>query len=137
LYYLLQDWEYPGVPGEAGNIISPADTDNFLKFLQLLRKKFGSDYRISAAVSVKGFMGADGKYLNDTKAFSKVLDYITIMVRYILLHSKNNGRAHPTRLLRLTIYMSAGLGQNFLDQMHRFSILAQTQTHNFQYQELS
>ncbi|POW22717.1 hypothetical protein PSHT_00910 [Puccinia striiformis] len=73
------DWEYPGVPGQEGNIISPSDTDNFLKFLQILRKKFGPDYRISAAVSVKGFMGADGKYLKDTKAFSKVLDYITIM----------------------------------------------------------
>ncbi|KAA1089431.1 hypothetical protein PGT21_018009 [Puccinia graminis f. sp. tritici] len=73
------DWEYPGVPGEEGNIISPSDTENFLKFLKILRKKFGHDYRISAAVSVKGFMGADGKYLKDTKAFSKVLDYITIM----------------------------------------------------------
>jgi len=85
------DWEYPGVAGEKGNIVSPADTANFLKFLRILRKKLGGDYRISAAVSVKGLMGADGKYLKDTKAFSEVLDYITIMA-YDIYVSGSGGK---------------------------------------------
>ncbi|OAV95374.1 hypothetical protein, variant [Puccinia triticina 1-1 BBBD Race 1] len=89
------DWEYPGVPGEEGNIISPLDTENFLKFLKLLRKKFGRNYRISAAVSVKGFMGADGKYLKDTKAFAKVLDYITIMAYDIYVAGAGRSLSGP------------------------------------------
>ncbi|OAV98368.1 hypothetical protein PTTG_25635 [Puccinia triticina 1-1 BBBD Race 1] len=32
------DWEYPGVPGNDGNIISKDDSANYLKFLQTLRQ---------------------------------------------------------------------------------------------------
>lgn len=73
------DWEYPNVPGLDGNILSRDDSANFLKFLKVLRNVLGPDSRISAAVSVHGFMGADGNYLKDHKPFSDYLDFITIM----------------------------------------------------------
>ncbi|OAV99483.1 hypothetical protein PTTG_06669 [Puccinia triticina 1-1 BBBD Race 1] len=73
------DWEYPGVPGNDGNIISKDDSANYLKFLQTLRQVLGPKARISAAVAVHGFMGSDGNYLTDHKAFAEVLDFITIM----------------------------------------------------------
>lgn len=73
------DWEYPNVPGNDGNILSKDDSANLLKFLQTLREVLGPKARLSAAVSVHGFMGADGNYLTDHKAYAKVLDFITIM----------------------------------------------------------
>ncbi|EGG02959.1 family 18 glycoside hydrolase, partial [Melampsora larici-populina 98AG31] len=73
------DWEYPNVPGQDGNQISKDDSANFLKFLQVLRIELGPQSRISAAVSVHGFMGSDGEYLKDHKSYAKVLDFITIM----------------------------------------------------------
>lgn len=48
------DWEYlsnDGVNyGNAGNVASKADADNFVQFLKLLRGNLGSSYRISIAV---------------------------------------------------------------------------------------
>ncbi|KAA1066568.1 hypothetical protein PGT21_033796 [Puccinia graminis f. sp. tritici] len=73
------DWEYPNVPGNDGNILSKDDSANYLKFLKTLRQVLGSKARISAAVAVHGFMGPDGKYLTDHKAYAEVLDFITIM----------------------------------------------------------
>lgn len=89
------DWEYPGVPGQEGNVVSPADSKNLLSFLKILRKKFGPNYRISAAVSVKGFMGGDGQYLKDTSSFFKVLDYITIMAYDIYVSGAGSRLAGP------------------------------------------
>ncbi|PLW27468.1 hypothetical protein PCASD_19506 [Puccinia coronata f. sp. avenae] len=73
------DWEYPNVPGNDGNILSKDDSANFLKFIQTLRQLLGPKARLSAAVSVHGFMGPDGNYLTDHKAYAEVLDFITIM----------------------------------------------------------
>ncbi|MBW0507677.1 hypothetical protein O181_047392 [Austropuccinia psidii MF-1] len=73
------DWEYPNVPGQDGNILSKDDSENLLKFLRLLRKTLGPKARLSAAVSVHGFMGPDNNYLKDHKAYAEVLDFITIM----------------------------------------------------------
>ncbi|KAH9822234.1 family 18 glycoside hydrolase [Melampsora americana] len=56
------DWEYPNVPGQ-----------------DVLRNEVGPHSRISAAVSVHGFMGSDGEYLKDHKPYAKLLDFITIM----------------------------------------------------------
>lgn len=63
-----------------GNAFSADDTSHFLEFLTSLRQQLGQSYRLSAAVSMNGFMGPDGQYMSDTRAFSEVLDYITIMV---------------------------------------------------------
>ncbi|MBW0461002.1 hypothetical protein O181_000717 [Austropuccinia psidii MF-1] len=73
------DWEYPNVPGQDGNILSKDDSENLLKFLQVLRKTLGPQARLSAAVSVHGFMGPDGNYLKDHKPYAEFLDFITIM----------------------------------------------------------
>jgi len=70
-------WEYPGRQGIGCNIVSKADTANFLSFLQTLRNQEGAkDLIISAAVSLTPFVGPDGKPLSDVSAFGKVLNYI-------------------------------------------------------------
>lgn len=79
------DWEYPNAPGNEGNIISKDDSANLLKFLGVLRAAVGPKARISAAVSVHGFMGPDGTYLKDHKAYAEYFDYITIMAYDIYL----------------------------------------------------
>ncbi|KAH9822235.1 family 18 glycoside hydrolase [Melampsora americana] len=73
------DWEYPNAPGQDKNQISKDDSENFLKFLQVLRTEVGPQSRISAAVPVHGFVGSDGEYLKDHRPYAKVLDFITIM----------------------------------------------------------
>ncbi|KAH9813273.1 family 18 glycoside hydrolase [Melampsora americana] len=74
------DWEYPNVQGLGCNLLNKDDSQNFLSFLKVLRSKLGSRSRLSAAVSVHGFMSSDGtNYLNDTSAFSRELDFLTIM----------------------------------------------------------
>ena len=70
-------WEYPNKQGIGCNIVSPNDTANFLSFLQTLRDQDGAqDLIISAAVSVKPFVGSDGNPMSDVSGFAKVLDYI-------------------------------------------------------------
>ncbi|KAH9824738.1 family 18 glycoside hydrolase [Melampsora americana] len=78
------DWEYPNAPGNEGNIISKDDSANLLKFLTALRASIGSK-RLTAAVSVHGFMGPDGQYLKDHKEYAKLFDFITIMAYDIYL----------------------------------------------------
>lgn len=75
--HLFYSWEYPGKQGIGCNIVSPNDTANFLSFLQTLRDQDGAqDLIISAAVSVKPFVGSDGNPMSDVTGFAKVLDYI-------------------------------------------------------------
>ncbi|KAH9472202.1 hypothetical protein Pst134EA_002825 [Puccinia striiformis f. sp. tritici] len=74
------DWEYPNFQGIGCNAINKNDSENFLAFLKALRAKLGPKFRLSAAVSMKGFMSADGKtYLTDVSEFAKVLNFFTIM----------------------------------------------------------
>ncbi|POW19093.1 hypothetical protein PSHT_05066 [Puccinia striiformis] len=74
------DWEYPNFQGIGCNAINKNDSENFLAFLKVLRAKLGPKFRLSAAVSMKGFMSADGKtYLTDVSEFAKVLNFFTIM----------------------------------------------------------
>ncbi|PLW19911.1 hypothetical protein PCASD_13837 [Puccinia coronata f. sp. avenae] len=75
-----QHWEYPNEQGLGCNALNANDTKNFLAFLKLLRKKLGTSHRLSAAVSMKGFMSPDGQnYLSDVSEFAKVLNFFTIM----------------------------------------------------------
>ncbi|OAV97171.1 hypothetical protein PTTG_02749 [Puccinia triticina 1-1 BBBD Race 1] len=76
----LTDWEYPNVQGIGCNALNKNDSENFLRFLTLLRAKMGTEFRLSAAVSMKGFMSSDGKnYLKDVSAYAKVVNFFTIM----------------------------------------------------------
>ncbi len=68
------------------NIVSKADTANFLSFLQTLRNQEGAkDLIISAAVSLTPFVGSDGKPLSDVSAFGKVLNYICSSLFVLLI----------------------------------------------------
>ncbi|KAH9168902.1 chitinase [Lactarius sanguifluus] len=74
------DWEYPNRQGIGCNTISTNDSTNFLSFLQTLRSQDGArDLIISAAVSVKPFVGSDGNPMTDVSEFAKVLNYIEVM----------------------------------------------------------
>lgn len=60
--------------------MNPADTANFLLFLQELRANpVGKALILSAATSIKPFIGANGQPSTNVSAFSKVLNYIAIM----------------------------------------------------------
>ncbi|MBW0470233.1 hypothetical protein O181_009948 [Austropuccinia psidii MF-1] len=74
------DWEYPNFQGMGCNAVQENDSANFLKFLKVLRAEVGPKARLSAAVSMRGFMSSDGKnFLKDVRGFGKVLDFVTIM----------------------------------------------------------
>ncbi|KAI9458903.1 chitinase [Lactarius psammicola] len=74
------DWEYPNRQGIGCNLISADDSANFLSFLQTLRNQDGAkDLIISAAVSIKPFVGSDGNPMTDVSEFAKVLNYIEVM----------------------------------------------------------
>ncbi|KAJ6539729.1 glycoside hydrolase family 18 protein [Mycena capillaripes] len=75
------DWEYPGTQGIGCNTINVHDTANFLAFIQELRADpVGSKLILSAATGISPFANAHGNPSADVSAFSKVLDYIAIMV---------------------------------------------------------
>ncbi|KAH9057927.1 chitinase [Lactarius deliciosus] len=85
------DWEYPNKQGIGCNVISTNDSANFLSFLQTLRGQDGAqNLIISAAVSVKPFVGSDGNPMTDVSGFAKVLNYIEIM-NYDVWGSWSNG----------------------------------------------
>ncbi|KAJ6538474.1 glycoside hydrolase family 18 protein [Mycena vulgaris] len=78
---LDMDWEYPSAAGIGCNTNTANDTANFLAFLQELRADpFGSKLILSAATAIVPFTDSDGNPSADVSAFSKVLDYIAIMV---------------------------------------------------------
>ena len=72
---MLHSWEYPGKQAIGCNIVSASDSANFLLFLQALRKK-APKLILSAAVSLKPFIGPDGNPVSSVSEFAKVLDYI-------------------------------------------------------------
>ncbi|EIW77028.1 glycoside hydrolase family 18 protein [Coniophora puteana RWD-64-598 SS2] len=69
------DWEYPNAAGIGCNVQSTQDPQNFLSFLQELRKQPGADnLTLSAATGVTPWAG-----VTDLSGFASVLDYIEIM----------------------------------------------------------
>ncbi|KAF8836466.1 glycoside hydrolase family 18 protein [Paxillus ammoniavirescens] len=74
------DWESPNSQGIGCNTISANDTQNFLSFLQELRKDpVGANLTISAATSILPFIDATGSRSSDVTGFAEVFDYIAVM----------------------------------------------------------
>ncbi|EKM59129.1 glycoside hydrolase family 18 protein [Phanerochaete carnosa HHB-10118-sp] len=73
------DWEYPGQPGNDGNIYMSQDPANYLSFLQLLRETLPPQAKISAATMTVPWTDANGETMKDVSAFAQVLDWILIM----------------------------------------------------------
>ncbi|TFL00848.1 glycoside hydrolase [Pterulicium gracile] len=74
------DWEYPNRQGLECNTISPADSANFLLFLQELRfTTQGTNLFFTAAAGIAPFMGPDGAPMADVSEFAKVLNWVAIM----------------------------------------------------------
>lgn len=73
------DWEYPGTAGQAGNAVSPDDSDNFLSFLTELRAALPTGALLSATTQVWPFADANGNPMSDVSAFASVIDWILIM----------------------------------------------------------
>ncbi|KAF9653393.1 glycoside hydrolase [Thelephora ganbajun] len=65
------DWEYPGQQGNAGNGVSSSDTENFLLFLQHLRRVLPPSAKITAATQTVPFAGSNGRPLQDMSEFAK------------------------------------------------------------------
>ncbi|KAG8902296.1 hypothetical protein FRB99_004658 [Tulasnella sp. 403] len=73
------DWEYPGLEGESGNIVSSSDSSNYLSFLKLLRATLPDGAVITAATQVWPFAGSNGQPLKDVSEFAKYFDWILMM----------------------------------------------------------
>lgn len=76
------DWEYPGIPGEEGNIYRPEDKQNYTRMfeemrrqLDLLGKETNKKYELTAAV------GGSKSFIDHTEMekVGKILDYVFIM----------------------------------------------------------
>jgi len=75
------DWEYPASQGIGCNVVGTNDTANFLAFLQELRQdSLGANLTLSAATAITPFMDSSGNPSTDVSEFSKVLDFIEVMV---------------------------------------------------------
>lgn len=75
--YCLYSWEYPGKQGLGCNIVSNSDSANFLLFLQELRKdSVGSKLKLTVAVGLGPFVGANGAPMTDVSQFAPLVDYI-------------------------------------------------------------
>jgi len=73
------DWEYPNDQGIGCNVISTADTANYLEFLKQLRSTLKKDALITAATAIKPFMDSSGNPSQDVSEFAKYLSWIEIM----------------------------------------------------------
>ncbi|KAG8936045.1 hypothetical protein FRC02_004958 [Tulasnella sp. 418] len=73
------DWEYPGTPGDSGNVVSSSDSRNFLEFLKVLRVSLPQGAVITAATQVWPFAGPDGRPMSDVREFAKLFDWILMM----------------------------------------------------------
>lgn len=76
------DWEYPGIPGEEGNIYRPEDKQNFTLMFKEIQKELdslellnGKKYELTAAV------GGSKSFINNTQMdeVGEILDYVWIM----------------------------------------------------------
>ncbi|KAF8840849.1 glycoside hydrolase, partial [Paxillus ammoniavirescens] len=74
------DWLYPNNLGVGCNAMAANDTQNFLSFLQELRKDpVGANLTVSAATYVLPFIDATGSPSTDLTGFAEVFDYMTII----------------------------------------------------------
>ncbi|THG97608.1 hypothetical protein EW026_g4420 [Hermanssonia centrifuga] len=73
------DWEYPGQPGNDGNIVNANDTANYLAFLQLLRNTLPPTAKITAATMTIPWADPQGNPMTDVSGFAQVLDWILLM----------------------------------------------------------
>ncbi|EPQ59486.1 glycoside hydrolase [Gloeophyllum trabeum ATCC 11539] len=89
------DWEYPGQPGQEGNIWTQDDTSNYFLFLVLLRSQLPPTARISAATQVVPFADQNGQPLKNVTPFASVLDWILIMNYDVWGSSSNPGPNAP------------------------------------------
>ncbi|EGG00963.1 family 18 glycoside hydrolase [Melampsora larici-populina 98AG31] len=74
------DWEYPNAAGIGCNNFTAADTVHFGSFVRELRKQW-PEAQYSAALSIGGLLGADGKVAgaNETQLLVENLDFANIM----------------------------------------------------------
>lgn len=114
------DWEYPGQPGEEGNVVRPVDKQNFTlmfaalrKALDKLEKETGNKKLLTTAVG--GF--ATFLEYTEMKKASKYLDYVNLMT-YDYYSGEVAG--HHTNLYPSKIYK----GPNSADQAIRAFINA-------------
>ncbi|WP_026461550.1 glycoside hydrolase family 18 protein [Adhaeribacter aquaticus] len=76
------DWEYPGMPGEEGNVVRPEDKQNYTLLLQAIRAELnklqqetGKKYELTAAV------GGSQSFIDHTEMdkVAQILDYVYLM----------------------------------------------------------
>ena len=100
------DWEYPGMPGEEGNVYRPEDGQNFTLMFKALRDELNefetkskTKYLLTTAV------GGSQSFLDhtDMKVAAKYLDYVNLMT-YDYYSSVTAG--HHTNLFSSKIYNS-------------------------------
>jgi chitinase len=100
------DWEYPGMPGEEGNVYRPEDKQNFTlmfkelrKELDILEKETGRKKLLTTAT------GGFASFLNNTEMgeAAKYLDYVNLMT-YDYYSSKQ--AKHHTNLFDSKAYPS-------------------------------
>jgi len=100
------DWEYPGMPGEEGNVYRPEDKQNFTlmfkelrKELDILEKETGKKKLLTTAT------GGFASFLNNTEMgeAAKYLDYVNLMT-YDYYSSKQ--AKHHTNLFDSKAYPS-------------------------------
>lgn len=98
------DWEYPGIPGEEGNVYRPEDKQNFTLMFQALRasldsleKETGGKYLLTTAV------GGGKNFLEHTEMAeaAKYLDLVNIMT-YDYKTNPNGVSGHHTNLFGST-----------------------------------
>ncbi|TFK56000.1 glycoside hydrolase family 18 protein [Heliocybe sulcata] len=89
------DWEYPGQPGQEGNIWTHDDSANYFLFLVLLRSRLPPTARISAAAQVVPFADQNGQPLKNVAPFASVLDWVLIMNYDIWGSDSNPGPNAP------------------------------------------
>lgn len=100
------DWEYPGMPGEEGNVYRPEDKQNFTLMFQAIRKELD---KLEKETGEKKYLttatGGFPSFLNNTEMgeAAKYLDYINLMT-YDYYSSKRAG--HHTNLFDSKRYPS-------------------------------
>lgn len=87
--------QYPGGPGNPGNIYTGDDSANLLLLLQQLRQSMGPNKLITMATAHNAFKGPNGQPLADVSAHAKILDHILLMNYDVWGASANPGPNAP------------------------------------------
>jgi len=110
------DWEYPGGPGNPGNIYNDNDSANLLLLLQQIRSLIGPNKLITMATTQSTFKGPGGVPMTDVSAHAAILDHILIMNYDVWGASSNPGPNAPLQnacgnSLQPTANAQAGIDQ--------------------------